>query len=57
LMHRLDLHYNPTNVTINFDATNAFNTVSREHILKEVSTHFPEILPLVANTLTRESRL
>ena len=45
---QLCLQENENSVILKVDAKNAFNSISRDVILEEVATHFPQLYPFVA---------
>ncbi len=57
LLHRLSLELRPEDVTLLLDMKNAFNSVSREAVLRAVRKRAPHLLDLVTRTLAHRSRL
>ena len=58
-LHDINLHLqlHPTAVVVHVDVTNAFNSQSRYHFLREVKTHFPELLHLAAQFYMEDTNL
>jgi hypothetical protein len=57
LLHRLSLDMRPEDVTLLLDMKNAFNSVSREAVLRAVRKRAPHLLDLATRTLAHRSRL